>query len=58
MEDVSIAVAADLSEADPQTVVDGLVSYNAEQGYVWERKPLHVLAARPTAASSAGFSAR
>ena len=41
---ISVHAEAALSDADRSTIVDGLVSYNREQGFVWNRDPVNVVA--------------
>jgi GNAT superfamily N-acetyltransferase len=42
--DFTVQTTEDLAPEDRATVIDGLVSYNRDQGFVWERAPLNVLA--------------
>ena len=42
--EVTVEPEAPLSQADRDTIIDGLVRYNTEQGYVWEREPVNVVA--------------
>lgn len=34
----------ELAADDRNTIIDGLVAYNREQGYVWNREPLNIVA--------------
>ena len=44
MTDIRIEPVHEISADERLTVIDGLVGYNREQGFVWERGPLNVLA--------------
>jgi GNAT superfamily N-acetyltransferase len=44
LSEITVRYEPELAAEDRSTVIDGLVSYNTEQGYVWERVPLNVLA--------------
>ena len=41
---VDISFEPELSSEDRAAVLDGLVAYNREQGFVWEHQPINVLA--------------
>ncbi len=51
---VEVAVEDDLSTEDRAVLVDGLVGYNRAQGYVWERRPLNVVARDGEGGSGSG----
>jgi GNAT superfamily N-acetyltransferase len=44
MTEISVRLEDELSAQDRETVIDGLVAYNAEQGFVWDRQPVQVVA--------------
>ena len=44
MSEITIEYQPEVSSEDRLAVVDGLIGYNREQGFVWERRPLNVLA--------------
>ena len=47
MSNITIEYQPEVSSEDRQAVIDGLVAYNREQGFVWDRRPLNVLARGP-----------
>jgi GNAT superfamily N-acetyltransferase len=47
MPDVSVRVE-ELTEQDRRTVIDGLIEYNRRNGFVWDRRPLGLVARSPT----------
>lgn len=44
MSPVRVEPEHELAPEDRNTVIDGLVAYNREQGYVWNREPLNIVA--------------
>jgi GNAT superfamily N-acetyltransferase len=44
MSNISIETQGVLTEDDRHTIIDGLVAYNRQQGFIWEREPLSVVA--------------
>lgn len=44
MSHVRIELENELAADDRNTIVDGLIEYNRQQGYVWNRQPLNVVA--------------
>lgn len=43
MSSVSVHVE-ELTEQDRRTIVDGLIDYNRRRGFVWDRRPLALVA--------------
>ena len=41
---VTVQLASPLSTAERDTIIEGLVRYNREQGFVWAREPVQVVA--------------
>lgn len=43
MSRVRVELEHELAADDRNTIIDGLVDYNREQGYLWNREPLNVV---------------